>query len=201
MTAFLLALALCAGQDVKDKPKDDRDKDVKELLKELAREVRETRKELAELRKQYADLAREVARLKRMGENPPPVEMLGDWECTSYSMRDKEQKGLATRARLNVTLLTYQEKLDKETVIRCSCEFTGEGKMRLSFLDGEAKGKHALALYEIKDGVLKVCWGEPNGKAPAKLAPGKGVVYSTWKRPRETSFSQAMANRIPSGGR
>ena len=188
MTAFLLALALCAGQGVKDRPKDDGPKDVKELLKELAAEVREARKELAELRKQNAELARDVARLKRMGENPPPLEMLGDWECTSYSMNGKEHKDLAARGRLNVTLLTYQEKLDAQTVIRCSCEFTGEGKMRFSFLEGEAKGKSALAIYELKDGVLKVCWGEPNGKAPAKLAPGKGVVYSTWRRPRETGF-------------
>jgi hypothetical protein len=188
MMAFLLALALCAGQVVKDEAKDDREKDVKELLKELAREVREARKEVAELRKQNADLAREVARLKRMGENPPPLEMLGDWECTSYSSDGKEHQGLAARGRLHVTLLTYHEKLDGETAIRCASEFTGEGKMRLSFLGGEAKGKHALARYEIKDGVLKVCWGEPNGKAPAKLAPGKGVVYSAWRRPRETGF-------------
>jgi uncharacterized protein (TIGR03067 family) len=188
MTAFLLGLALCAGQDSRDEPKGDREKDVKELLKGLAREVSEARKELAGLRKQNADLAREVARLKRMGENPPPLEMLGDWECTSYSADGKEHKDLAARGRLHVTLLTYQEKLEKQTVIRCSCEFTGEGKMRFEFLDGEAKGKHALAIYELKDGVLKVCWGEPNGKVPAKLAPGKGVFYSTWRRPRETGF-------------
>src|SRR4051794_23040832 len=185
MTALLLALALCAGQAVKDGPKDDKEKDVKELLKELAREVREARKEIAELRKQNAELAGDVARLKRMGENPPPPEMLGEWECTSYSADGKERKELAAKSWLNVTLLTYQERVEKRTVIRCACEFTGEGKMRFVFLDGDAKGKHSLAIYELKDGVLKVCWGEPGGKAPAKLAPGKGVVYSTWRRPRE----------------
>src|SRR4051794_34419076 len=113
MTAFMLALALCAGQDPKDKAKDDPDKDAKELLKELAREARETRKEVAELRKQITELAAEVARLKRMGENPPPLEMLGEWECTSYSADGKEHKELAARGRLHVTLLTYQEKLEQ----------------------------------------------------------------------------------------
>src|SRR5205823_1721442 len=85
--------------------------------------VREARKEIGELRKQNAELAREVARLKRMGENPPPLEMLGEWECTSYSAEGKEQKELSARGRLNVTLLTYRERLDKRTVIRSSCPF------------------------------------------------------------------------------
>src|SRR3954452_15353253 len=113
MTTFLLALALCAGQVVKDEPKDDKEKEVKDLLKELAKEIREARKEIGDLRKQNADLAAEVARLKRMGENPPPLGLLGDWECKSYWADGKENKGLAGRCRLNVTLLTYQERVGR----------------------------------------------------------------------------------------
>lgn len=56
----------------------------------------------------------------------------------------------------------------------------------ITLADGPDKGKKKLGIYEIKDGVLRLCVGPVGGKRPTKFesAADSGVWLEEWKRPR-----------------
>ena len=121
-------------------------------------------------------------------KHPDMVAMQGEWGCTLNIRAGQKQPEEVVETLFRdvkddiVTVSLFDKPLQK-------AKFTinpnvSPKQMDVTALEGPAKDKVAPGIYEIKDGVLRICTAPPGGTRPAAFESKEGSNHSLteWKQ-------------------
>lgn len=121
-------------------------------------------------------------------KHPDLVAMQGEWGCT-LNIRDGQ------RQPDEVAETIFRDVKDDILIISLFDKQLQKGKIKLdptttpkqidvTMLEGPAKDKVSAGIYELKDGVLKICSAPAGQPRPTTFEskPGSGLSVTEWKR-------------------
>ena len=125
---------------------------------------------------------------KDEGKHPDLVAMQGEWGCT-LNIRDGQ------RQPDDVAETIFRDVKDDIVIISLFDKPLQKGKIKLdpttspkqidmTMLEGPAKDAVSSGIYEIKDGVMKICSAPPGQPRPTvfESKTGSRVSLTEWKR-------------------
>lgn len=119
---------------------------------------------------------------------PDQVAMQGEWGCRLNIRDGQKQPEEVTETLFRdtkddlVTISLYDRPL--QSMKMKLNDKTNPKQIDLTMLDGPAKDKVALGIYELKEGELKLCTAQPGQPRPTALESkeGSGHSLTVWKQ-------------------
>ncbi len=123
---------------------------------------------------------------------PPAKAPEGAWTPTSMEYEGKEMADAEAKQKMTLVVkdgeyrMYWAKDVAKDEYIRL---FTADatfdpakGTFEISIKDGQKKGEKVHGIYELKDGVLRLCYGPSDKARPAAFASpaGSGYFCETW---------------------
>jgi uncharacterized protein (TIGR03067 family) len=117
-------------------------------------------------------------------------ELAGTWQALTYSLDGKKaSEEDLKKIQLVIDADGKSRALNEGKVFIASSITIDPSRqpmtMDIAFTEGESKGKTALALYKIEDGVLTICRSAPGQARPAEFASTEGSGHTLMSYRRE----------------
>jgi uncharacterized protein (TIGR03067 family) len=125
-------------------------------------------------------------------DTPPAKAPEGAWKPKTIQFEGKEMADAEAKQKMTLVLkdgeyrMYWARDLAKDEYIRL---FTGtvtfdpsKGTFEVAIKDGEKKGEKVHGIYELKDGVLRLCYGPGDKTRPVAFASlaGSGYFLESW---------------------